>query len=76
MPAKTASPQKIVKSGTGPKKRPAKAWPPGKPPGPLRRPNPDQVSRPRPLAAAGFILQQVQDERKELTRQIQPNLRH
>ena len=33
MPANTATQKKVVKSGTGPKKRPAKSWPPGKPPG-------------------------------------------
>ena len=32
MPSDNAS-QKVVKSGTAPKKRPAKSWPPGKPPG-------------------------------------------
>ena len=43
MPAKTANPKRVVKSGTGPKKRPAKAWPPGKPPG-GRRPAPPPKS--------------------------------
>lgn len=41
MPANTTSQKRVVKSGTGPKKRPAKSWPPGKPPGKLpggRRP--------------------------------------